>query len=81
MPLDVTVCVADVSGLTVDLNVKVIIAVLSAVDEGEIVKLPVLDMKEETDCDNVFCKEEETETESEKVEMGERELLEVIEGV
>ena len=38
LPLDDTECVADVSGLTVDLNVKVIIAVFSAVDE----------------CDNVF---------------------------
>ena len=38
LPLDVTVCVADVNGVAVDLNVKVVVAVFSAVDE----------------CDNVF---------------------------
>ena len=49
LPLDDTECVADVSVLTVDLNVNVIIAVLSAVDE----------------CDNVFCKEGVIDTELE----------------
>ena len=38
LPLDVTMCVADVNGVAVDLNVKVVVAVFSAVDE----------------CDNVF---------------------------
>ena len=49
LPLDVTMCVADVNGVAVDLNVKVVVAVFSAVDE----------------CDNVFWKEEVTDTESE----------------
>jgi hypothetical protein len=49
--------------LKVDLIVVVITAVLNAVEEGDIVAIPVNDKEEEIEDVNVFCKDEVTDTE------------------
>jgi hypothetical protein len=60
-----TVLSADVSGLDVDVTVGVITAVFNAVRDVDDVIIPVTDMKEVIEGVNVFCEEEDTDTEAE----------------